>query len=152
MATERTLSIIKPDATRRSLTGKINAKPEADEAKAAAAGNPFVGPDACLWEDFTAGLQPGNSLGDVTRTHSGGVVLKYPVLDGNGTIHINMDESTWKGLVHNIGQLGDKVKDPPMSGKTGIKKSEGGGEGEPLAKAQDDCLMPTARRVARRWN
>jgi nucleoside-diphosphate kinase len=26
MATERTLSILKPDATRRSLTGKINAK------------------------------------------------------------------------------------------------------------------------------
>ncbi len=26
MATERTLSIIKPDATRRNLTGKINAK------------------------------------------------------------------------------------------------------------------------------
>ena len=25
MATERTLSIIKPDATRRNLTGKINA-------------------------------------------------------------------------------------------------------------------------------
>jgi len=29
MATERTLSIIKPDATRRDLTGKINAKFEA---------------------------------------------------------------------------------------------------------------------------
>ena len=29
MATERTLSIIKPDATRRNLTGKINAKFEA---------------------------------------------------------------------------------------------------------------------------
>ena len=29
MATERTLSIIKPDATRRNLTGKINAKLEA---------------------------------------------------------------------------------------------------------------------------
>lgn len=28
MATERTLSIIKPDATRRNLTGKINAKIE----------------------------------------------------------------------------------------------------------------------------
>lgn len=28
MATERTLSIIKPDATRRNLTGKINAKLE----------------------------------------------------------------------------------------------------------------------------
>ena len=26
MATERTLSIIKPDATKRNLTGKINAK------------------------------------------------------------------------------------------------------------------------------
>ena len=26
MATERTLSIIKPDATRRNLTGKINTK------------------------------------------------------------------------------------------------------------------------------
>ena len=26
MATERTLSIIKPDATRRNITGKINAK------------------------------------------------------------------------------------------------------------------------------
>ncbi|MBI3446044.1 MAG: nucleoside-diphosphate kinase, partial [Magnetospirillum sp.] len=26
MATERTLSIIKPDATRRNLTGKINAR------------------------------------------------------------------------------------------------------------------------------
>jgi nucleoside-diphosphate kinase len=26
MAVERTLSIIKPDATRRNLTGKINAK------------------------------------------------------------------------------------------------------------------------------
>src|SRR5512147_2671654 len=26
MATERTLSIIKPDATRRNLTGKVNAK------------------------------------------------------------------------------------------------------------------------------
>ncbi|MSO65999.1 MAG: nucleoside-diphosphate kinase [Alphaproteobacteria bacterium] len=29
MATERTLSIIKPDATRRNLTGKVNAKLEA---------------------------------------------------------------------------------------------------------------------------
>lgn len=29
MATERTLSILKPDATRRNLTGKINAKFEA---------------------------------------------------------------------------------------------------------------------------
>ena len=29
MAVERTLSIIKPDATRRSLTGKINARFEA---------------------------------------------------------------------------------------------------------------------------
>jgi nucleoside-diphosphate kinase len=29
MATERTLSIIKPDATRRNLTGKVNAKFEA---------------------------------------------------------------------------------------------------------------------------
>ncbi len=29
MATQRTLSIIKPDATRRNLTGKINAKIEA---------------------------------------------------------------------------------------------------------------------------
>src|SRR5208283_4475511 len=29
MATERTLSILKPDATRRNLTGKINAKLEA---------------------------------------------------------------------------------------------------------------------------
>jgi nucleoside-diphosphate kinase len=29
MATERTLSIIKPDATRRNLTGKINARLEA---------------------------------------------------------------------------------------------------------------------------
>ena len=123
-------------------SGKVNAKPDADEAKAAAANNPFVGPDACLWQDFTAGLQPGNALGEVTRTHSGGVVLKYPVLDGNGTIHVNMDESTWKGLVHNIGQLGDKVKDPPMSGKTGIKKSEGEGEGEAVAKSEAEVTAP----------
>jgi nucleoside-diphosphate kinase len=36
MAIERTLSIIKPDATRRNLTGKINAKFEAAELKIAA--------------------------------------------------------------------------------------------------------------------
>lgn len=127
---------VQGETVAKSVGGPANGKPDADEAKAAAKDNPFVGPDACLWEDFTAGLQPGNALGEVTRTHSGGVVLKYPVLDGNGTIHVNMDESTWKGLVHNIGQLGDKVKDPPMSGKTGIKKSEGEGEGDDLAKSE----------------
>jgi nucleoside-diphosphate kinase len=36
MATERTLSIIKPDATRRNLTGKINAKFEEAGLKIAA--------------------------------------------------------------------------------------------------------------------
>lgn len=36
MATERTLSIIKPDATRRNLTGKINAKFEAAGLRVAA--------------------------------------------------------------------------------------------------------------------
>lgn len=128
---------VQGETVAKSVGGPANGKPDADEAKAAAKDNPFVGPDACLWEDFTAGLQPGNALGEVTRTHSGGVVLKYPVLDGNGTIHVNMDESTWKGLVHNIGQLGDKVKDPPMSGKTGIKKSEGEDEGDDLAKSEE---------------
>jgi nucleoside-diphosphate kinase len=33
MATERTLSIIKPDATRRNLTGQINARLEAAELR-----------------------------------------------------------------------------------------------------------------------
>ncbi len=33
MATERTLSIIKPDATKRNLTGKINAKFEAADLR-----------------------------------------------------------------------------------------------------------------------
>ncbi len=37
MATERTLSIIKPDATRRNLTGKINAKFEEKGLTVAAA-------------------------------------------------------------------------------------------------------------------
>ncbi|MGB5869340.1 MAG: nucleoside-diphosphate kinase, partial [Albidovulum sp.] len=36
MAIERTLSIIKPDATRRNLTGKINAKFEAAGLRIAA--------------------------------------------------------------------------------------------------------------------
>jgi nucleoside-diphosphate kinase len=42
MATERTLSIIKPDATKRNLTGKINAKFEEADLRIVAQKRPVV--------------------------------------------------------------------------------------------------------------
>ncbi|MBI2719603.1 MAG: nucleoside-diphosphate kinase [Rhizobiales bacterium] len=48
MATERTFSIIKPDATRRNLTGAINAKIEA-------AGLRIIGQKRVKWSEVEAG-------------------------------------------------------------------------------------------------
>ena len=42
MAIENTLSIIKPDATKRNLTGLINAKFEKHEKKAALSGSSYM--------------------------------------------------------------------------------------------------------------
>jgi nucleoside-diphosphate kinase len=88
MATERTLSIIKPDATRRNLTGKINAKFEAAGLRivaqkrvqlTVAQAEAFYG--VHRERDFFRGL--------VTFMVSGPVVVQ--VLEGEGAVARNRD-------------------------------------------------------------
>jgi nucleoside-diphosphate kinase len=88
MATERTLSIIKPDATRRNLTGKINAKFE--EAGLAVAASRRLQLTQAQAESFYAVHSHRPFFGDLVSFMISGPVVAQ-VLEGENAIQKNRD-------------------------------------------------------------
>src|SRR5437764_9089469 len=83
MATERTFSILKPDATRRNLTGKINAKIEEAGLRIVAQKRVRMTRDQA--ETFYAVHQERPFFGELVEQMTGGPVV-VQVLEGENAI------------------------------------------------------------------
>jgi nucleoside-diphosphate kinase len=83
MATERTFSILKPDATRRNLTGKINAKIEEAGLRIVAQKRVHMTRDQA--ETFYAVHKERPFFGDLVEQMAGGPVV-VQVLQGENAI------------------------------------------------------------------
>jgi nucleoside-diphosphate kinase len=88
MAVERTLSILKPDATRRNLTGQINARFEAKGLKIVAQKRIHLTPDQAGL--FYAEHKARPFYNDLKGFMSSGPVV-VQVLEGEGAIQANRD-------------------------------------------------------------
>ena len=88
MATERTLSIIKPDATRRNLTGAINAKFE--EAGLRIVAQKRIRLSQAQAEAFYAVHRERPFFGELTEFMASGPVV-VQVLEGEGAIVKNRE-------------------------------------------------------------
>ncbi len=88
MAIERTLSIIKPDATRRDLTGKINARFEGAGLKIVAQKRLHLTREQA--EGFYAVHSERAFFGDLCAFMSSGPVVAQ-VLEGENAIQANRD-------------------------------------------------------------
>jgi nucleoside-diphosphate kinase len=86
MAIERTLSIIKPDATRRNLTGKINAKFE--EAGLRVVAQKRILLSQAQAEQFYAVHKERPFFGELTQFMASGPVV-VQVLEGEGAVQKN---------------------------------------------------------------
>lgn len=88
MAIERTLSIIKPDATRRNLTGKINAKFEDAGLRIVAQKRLLL--TQAQAEQFYAVHQHRPFFGELTQFMASGPVV-VQVLEGEGAVLKNRE-------------------------------------------------------------
>jgi len=88
MATERTLSIIKPDATRRNLTGKINAKFE--DAGLRIVAQKRIHLTQAQAETFYAVHRARPFFGELTQFMASGPVV-VQVLEGEGAVLKNRE-------------------------------------------------------------
>ena len=88
MALERTLSIIKPDATRRNLTGKVNAKLE--EAGLRIVGQKRLWLSQAQAEKFYAVHKDRPFYGDLCKFMTSGPVV-VQVLEGENAVQKNRD-------------------------------------------------------------
>jgi nucleoside-diphosphate kinase len=88
MATERTLSIIKPDATKRNLTGKIVAKFE--EAGLRVVASKRIWLSRAQAEGFYAVHKARPFFGELVETMTSGPVV-VQVLEGEGAILKNRE-------------------------------------------------------------
>lgn len=88
MATQRTLSIIKPDATRRNITGKINARFEAAGMRIVAQKRIHLSKEQA--EAFYAVHKERPFYGDLCSFMTSGPVV-VQVLEGEGAIAKNRE-------------------------------------------------------------
>ena len=88
MATERTLSIIKPDATRRNLTGKINAKFEEAGLRVVAQKRMLL--SLAQAEKFYEVHKARPFFGELTQFMASGPVV-VQVLEGEGAVLKNRE-------------------------------------------------------------